>query len=143
MLGPFSLRSAFRTLAVQRSRPVVHSYVVRRQFSVTPQRFAVEPEADFIKNIKHTEFFKKVADKPEVLKALSDLAALVKDMGIDISSKTPPSNKMMFQLATNRKFYTAVRRVTAQLEEAGVDLKAANAIDEIMELSKEISKKDS
>ncbi len=36
---------------------------------------------DFINAIKHTSLFQKLADKPNALKALSDLYALTKEMG--------------------------------------------------------------
>ncbi|KAI0053085.1 hypothetical protein FA95DRAFT_1475875, partial [Auriscalpium vulgare] len=88
----------------------------------TPRRQAAEVPDDFINQIKHTDLFKKLADKPEALKSISDLAELVKSLGIDISSTTPPSNMQMFRLATNRKFIKSVKGVMAELKKAGVDL---------------------
>ena len=58
---------------------------VPRTFSTTPGRLAEEVPDDFINAIKHTSLFKKLADKPDALKALSDLYALTKEMGVLLS----------------------------------------------------------
>lgn len=51
-----------------------------RNFSATPRAQASEEDA-FISKFKHTEIFQKLADKPEVLSALSNFAALLKESG--------------------------------------------------------------
>jgi len=56
-----------------------------RTFSTTPRRLAEEVPDDFINTIKHTSLFQKLADKPDALKALSDLYALTKEMGVLLS----------------------------------------------------------
>ena len=53
-----------------------------RTFSTTPRRLAEEVPDDFINAVKHTALFQKLADKPAALKALSDLYALTKEMGV-------------------------------------------------------------
>lgn len=80
MFGSHSLRVAFRAASTRRLRQPV-SAVPIRFLSATPRRQAAELPSDFLNNIKHTELFKKLADKPEALKALSDLANLVKEQG--------------------------------------------------------------
>ena len=77
-----NLRFAARSLAysrVARYRPAQRQ--VFRTFTTTPRRLAEEVPDDFINAIKHTALFQKLADKPNALKALSDLYALTKEMG--------------------------------------------------------------
>jgi hypothetical protein len=76
------LRFAARSLAFARApryQPT-HCHALRT-FSATPTRPAAEVPDDFINAIKHTSLFQKLADKPNALKALSDLYALTKEMG--------------------------------------------------------------
>jgi hypothetical protein len=85
-VGVLSLRYAARGLALSRTlryqqcQPT-HRRDALRTFSTTPRRLASEVPDEFIDAIKHTELFKKLADKPQALKALSDLYELAKDMG--------------------------------------------------------------
>ena len=87
MLGALSLRYAAKSLVLSRTlrhqyRPTPHRDANGfRKFSTTPRRLASEDPDDFINAIKHTALFKKLADKPNALKALSDLYALTKEMG--------------------------------------------------------------
>ncbi|KAI0320630.1 hypothetical protein OF83DRAFT_1052778 [Amylostereum chailletii] len=123
MFAAHSIHVACRSLSSRSlARPVALSSVSRHQrFSTSPRRLAVEP-SDFINNIKHTELFQKIADKPEALNALKNLATLVQDAGIDITSTVPPSHSQMFRLALNRKFIKGVKTLMAELKDAGIDL---------------------
>jgi hypothetical protein len=95
MLGALSLRYAAKSLVL--SRTLRHQYRPThngdasgfRRFSTTPRRLASEVPDDFINAIKHTALFKKLADKPNALKALSDLYALTKEMGACSFSSFP------------------------------------------------------
>ena len=60
-------------------RPV-HCYSFRA-FSTTPRWQAAEVPDDFINAVKHTPLFQKLADRPNALKALSDLYSMTKEMG--------------------------------------------------------------
>jgi hypothetical protein len=42
--------------------------------------------------------------------------------GLDINSKTPPSQYEMFKLVTNRRFMKAVKRVMDELRAAGLKM---------------------
>jgi hypothetical protein len=85
-LGVLSLRYAARSIALSRTlryqqyQPT-HRRDALRTFSTPPRPLASEVPDDFIDAIKHTELFKKLADKPKALKALSDLYELAKEMG--------------------------------------------------------------
>jgi dihydroneopterin aldolase len=86
-LGVLSLRYASRSLALSRTLRYqqyqsTHRRDARTTFSTTPKRLASEVPDDFIDAIKHTELFKKIANKPEALKALSDLYKLANEMGV-------------------------------------------------------------
>jgi hypothetical protein len=147
MLGALSVRYVAKSLVV--SRTLRHQYQYRptqrnvsHEFSTTPRRLASEVPDEFINAIKHTPLFKKLADKPNALKALSDLYALTKEMGahspfrplprvdtppvpiegLDVNSKTPPSQYQMFKLVTDRKFMRAVKRVMEELKAAGLKM---------------------
>jgi hypothetical protein len=152
-LGVLSLRFAARSLAL--SRPLryqqyqsTHRRDVLRTFSTTPRRLASEVPDDFINIIKHTELFKKIADKPKALKALSDLYEMTKELGaaglsllialllrgcvmltrqlficfegIDINSTTPPSEIRMLKLMTNVKLMRVLKRVIDELKASGL-----------------------
>lgn len=56
-----------------------HNPLSFRNFSATPAPQA-EPDS-FIDRFRHTETFKKLADKPDVLAALSDFAGKMKEQG--------------------------------------------------------------
>ncbi len=88
-LAVLSLRYAARSLALSRTL-LYHQYQPthlrdalrnRESFSTTPRLLASELPDDFINVIKDTELFKRLADKPKALKALSDLYELTKEMG--------------------------------------------------------------
>ena len=84
-LGALSLRYATRSLALSRTlRYQQYQSTHRRDvrtFSTTPRLLASEVPDDFVNAIKHTELFKKLADKPKALKALSDLYEVTQEMG--------------------------------------------------------------
>ncbi|KAH9960495.1 hypothetical protein BC827DRAFT_1208189 [Russula dissimulans] len=103
-----------------------------RTFSTTPRRSAEEAHDEFINAIKHTALFQKLADKPNAIKALSDFYALTKEMGIDVNSM---SQFQMFKLLSNRRFLKAVKRVTDELNEAGLKLNSDDAMQEILGLA--------
>src|SRR5712672_2901106 len=69
-VGVLSLRYAARGLALSRTlryqqcQPT-HRRDALRTFSTTPRRLASEVPDEFIDAIKHTELFKKLADKPQ------------------------------------------------------------------------------
>jgi hypothetical protein len=82
MLGALSLRFATRSLALSRTsryRPLRHHAF--RTFSTTPRRLAEEVPDDFINAIKDTALYKRLAERPSALKALSDFYDLTKEMG--------------------------------------------------------------
>lgn len=80
MLRLLGLQFAVKSIVASRAYHPVH-YRSFRTFSTTPRRQAAEVPDDFINAIKHTPLFQKLADKPNALKALSDLYSLTKDMG--------------------------------------------------------------
>ncbi|KAH9062212.1 hypothetical protein EDB87DRAFT_1787848 [Lactarius vividus] len=134
MLRTLSLRSAIKNLTTSRLHRPVHHYSFRA-FSTTPRWQAAEVPDDFIDAIKHTTLFHKLADKPNALKALSDLYSLTKDMGLDINSTTPPSQYQMFKLVSNRRFVRAAKRVMEELNAAGLKMNSDDALQEIMGLT--------
>lgn len=60
---------------------LAHTPISFRNFSATPTPQASESDA-FLDRFRHTEIFKKLADKPEVLAALSEFAGKMKEQGI-------------------------------------------------------------
>ena len=72
-----------------------------RTFSITPRRQAAEVPDEFLNAIKHTALFQKLADKPDALKALSDLYALTKEMG---------ALSLLVRFCVLRLYYKVTRR---------------------------------
>ncbi|EPQ59370.1 hypothetical protein GLOTRDRAFT_34057 [Gloeophyllum trabeum ATCC 11539] len=114
--------SVLRTGLKSRHTVQVVISVSRRRFHPCPRIQAAESPDSLIANIKNTSLFKKIADKPEALKALSDFAALLQEQGFDASGRNPPSTMQMFKLAANSKFREGARRVVDELQKAGIDL---------------------
>lgn len=90
---------------------------------------------DLFHSFAHTPIFRKIADKPEALIALRDLAALLRHKGIDPTAG-PPSVTQMLRLAASSDFRSAAQRVVTELQNAGVDLKSQDVMQELMALSK-------
>ncbi|KAI0282361.1 hypothetical protein BGY98DRAFT_1094399 [Russula aff. rugulosa BPL654] len=138
-LGVLSLRYVARSLAISRTlrhqqyQPTHRRDALRTTFSTTPSRLASEVPDDFIDAIKHTELFKKIADRPKALKASRTC--------IDVNSMTPPSEIRMFQLVTNLKLMRTVKRVMDELKAAGFKMNSDDALQEIINLAGELPKK--
>ncbi|KAF7981585.1 hypothetical protein HWV62_7798 [Athelia sp. TMB] len=130
ILAPVIMRS---TIGMRRA----HNPLSFRNFSASPTPQASESDA-FIDRFRHTEIFKKLADKPEVLAALSEFAAKMRESGIEMGTGKMPSKMQMLRLATNSDFRTAATKVVEELKKAGVDLNSAEAMQEIMGMQKGI-----
>ncbi|KAI6047341.1 hypothetical protein EDC04DRAFT_2622892 [Pisolithus marmoratus] len=106
----------------------------RRAFSFT-SCVRQNDQQDLYSSFGQTSIFRKVADKPEALIALRDFAALLKDKGVDPTAG-PPSVTQMLRLAANSDFRSAAQRVVTELQNAGVDLKSQDVLQELTALSK-------
>ena len=80
MLRTLGLRFVIKSIAESRTYRPAHRYSFR-MLSTTPRWQAAEVPDDFINAVKHTPLFQKLADKPDALKALSDLYSLTKELG--------------------------------------------------------------
>ncbi|KAH9173417.1 hypothetical protein EDB89DRAFT_2068866 [Lactarius sanguifluus] len=135
MLRTLSLRFAIKSITASRLHRPVHHYSFRA-FSTTPRWQAAEVPDDFIDAIKHTTLFHKLADKPNALKALSDLYSLTKEMGATrYQFYDAPLQYQMFKLVTNRRFVRAAKRVMEELNAAGLKMNSDEALQEIMGLT--------
>lgn len=81
---PSQLRVAAKCLMVQRRHPFVHRRQrnfehCQRGFSQTPQRQAAEDPESILAQLQASPLIRKIADKPEALKALNDFAVLLKE----------------------------------------------------------------
>ncbi|KZP24580.1 hypothetical protein FIBSPDRAFT_1042043 [Athelia psychrophila] len=130
ILAPILLRP---TAGIRRA----HNPLSFRDFSTTPAPQAAESDS-FIDRFRHTETFKKLADKPDVLAALSEFAGKMKEQGIEMGTGKMPSKMQMLRLATNSEFRAAAQKVVEELKNAGVDLNSADAMQEIMGMQKSI-----
>ena len=77
ILAPVVMRS---TIGMRRA----HNPLSFRNFSASPTPQASESDA-FIDRFRHTEMFKKLADKPEVLAALSEFAGKMRESGMSFA----------------------------------------------------------
>jgi hypothetical protein len=78
----FAARSLTSVRTLQYQRHTQAQRYTSRTFSTTPRRLAEEVPDEFMNAIRNTALFQKIADKPGALKALSDLYALTKEMGV-------------------------------------------------------------
>lgn len=122
----FLLRNAARPLTLSS----------RRAFHVTPSRRAVESKEAFFKAFQNTGLFNKLANHPEAAVALQDLAKVLQEKGIDLTTGKPPSTLQMIKLASNAEFRAAAKRVEEELQKAGVDLRSKEVLQEMMDLMK-------
>lgn len=81
---PSQLRVAAKCLMVQRRHPFVHRRQrnfehCQRGSSQTPQRQAAEDPESILAQLQASPLIRKIADKPEALKALNDFAVLLKE----------------------------------------------------------------
>lgn len=81
---PSQLRTAFKCLLVQRRHPLVHKrpVVPHRDFSQSAPREASENPDSIISQLQASPIMRKLADKPEALRALHDFAQLLRDSGL-------------------------------------------------------------
>lgn len=130
-------RIASRTL-LQLRRPTPS---LARNFSRSLPRQAVENEDSFLTNYQNTPLFRKLADKPEALKALNEFAKMLQEqgtstiwymfyfligfIGIDISGSSQPSTSQMIRLAANARFREGAKKVMTELRGAGLDFTSA------------------
>ena len=136
-------------LAVLRPYPPHH---YRQHFSLSPRPQAAESPDSFLATFEHTALFRKLADKPDALSALTDFAKLLQTqgriliiltlhvcvihgfayiVGVDIMSGTPPSMRQMFRMAGNPEFREAAKRVAEELHKAGIEMNSQVCCREI------------
>ncbi|KAG9015494.1 hypothetical protein FRB94_000099 [Tulasnella sp. JGI-2019a] len=72
----------------------------------------------------------KLASSKEAMDALQEMAAIIKDAGIDFTQK--PSRFTMMKLAANAEFRTVAKKVMAEMQKAGVDINPENAMSMFM-----------
>jgi hypothetical protein len=61
---------------------------IRTLHASAPRRAAEDP-ASFIANLKNTQLFRQLADKPDALAAISKLVKLMQEKGEYLSSRPP------------------------------------------------------
>lgn len=83
----------FRTLSCLPLRRLAATHVLRsnpslllpayhpRSFSSSPHRRAAEPDNSFLTNIRNTDLFQKLADKPDALQAISNFSQMLQEEG--------------------------------------------------------------
>ncbi|KAG8710419.1 hypothetical protein FRC08_017189 [Ceratobasidium sp. 394] len=118
-----ALRLAVRHGAQTTRRPVTLTSQNRllRSFSSTPTHRAHEDLDSFMAGFRNSPLFNQLAEKPEILAALSKMAEFLKKSDIDMSS--PPSSMTLFKLATNSEFRELTRNAMEEIRKAGIDLR--------------------
>lgn len=87
VLLPSQLRLAAKCLMAQRRYPLNHirhrdrDHHYQRSFSQTSRREATEDPDSIIAQLQSSPIMRKIADKPEALKALNDFAVIYQDCG--------------------------------------------------------------
>lgn len=135
------LISRFLAAAIRRSvRPALSCrYLPRYHFSTTFQRAAVPSNLSaFQAAFQKTAIFKKLANHPEAISALQDLAKALDGAGrkfisiheqttypslagVDVAGGKQPSTLQMIKLAANSELRAAVKRVAEEMKKADVD----------------------
>jgi len=133
-LGTVLLRKTATLRAVQRlpapSQSSASANVIReRAFSSYSSNRATknaDPYRTFVENFRKSPEMAKLAESPEAMAALRDIAVLMKSAGVDFSAK--PSMYTMMRLSANAEFRTAAKRVMEEFEKAGVKINSENAM---------------
>jgi len=82
--------------------------------------------------------FRQLADKPEALQAIGEMAKLLQSKGIDLTSR--PSMGTLWKLASDPDIMQAARKAQETLNSAGVKLDAREFLSMVRDLPS--SKKD-
>ncbi|KZW04046.1 hypothetical protein EXIGLDRAFT_758349 [Exidia glandulosa HHB12029] len=116
--------------AILAHTPTLPATVSRaRLLSSTRPTGAAEDPSSFIANFKHSPLFRQLADKPEALQALSELAELIKSKGWNLKSNEAPSPITIMRIVSDKEFRAAASKVIDELQKAGVDFKPENALE--------------
>ena len=112
----------------------------RRHFSGTRAARASEDEDSFIHRLQqgNMSLFRQLADKPEALQAIGEMAKLLQSKGIDLTSR--PSMGTLWKLASDPDIMQAARKAQETLNSAGVKLDAREFLSMVRDLPS--SKKD-
>lgn len=121
------LSRALRPALALRRLPAANG--ARRGISTTRPARAAEDPGSFIANFKHSPLFRQLADKPDALRALQELAELIKAKGWNIKADEPPSPVTIMRIASDREFRAAASRVIEELQRAGIDFRPENALE--------------
>ncbi|KAF9468930.1 hypothetical protein BDZ94DRAFT_552645 [Collybia nuda] len=114
----------------------------KRSFSVTPRLAAIPSNLTaFQAAFQKTTIFRKLANHPEAISALQDLAKALDEAGVDLAGGKQPSTLQMMKLAAKSEFRATIKRVSEEMKKAGVDFGSKEVMDEIMGLKKDIDNK--
>ncbi|EJD53766.1 hypothetical protein AURDEDRAFT_180184 [Auricularia subglabra TFB-10046 SS5] len=121
------LSRTLRSALAPRRLPTIQAG--RRHISFTRPARAAEDPGSFIANFKHSPLFRQLADKPEALRALQELAELIKSKGWNFNANDPPSPVTIMRIASDKEFRTAASKVIEELHRAGIDFRPENALE--------------
>ncbi|GAA6013760.1 hypothetical protein JCM10207_008182 [Rhodosporidiobolus poonsookiae] len=103
-----------------------------RSFSTTaPAQASEAPQNPFDsdKFAEHAPLFERIAQSPEVLDAIENMARITHEKtGVDLQGGQKPTLQMMMQLARDPDLRAAAERLMAALKNAGIDVDPRQAL---------------
>ncbi|KAH7106991.1 hypothetical protein BKA62DRAFT_685709 [Auriculariales sp. MPI-PUGE-AT-0066] len=122
------------TLAARIRLHVAAVPMARRHLSSTRPARASEDENSFISQLHKLPFFRQIADKPEALKAIADMAAVLQAKGVNMAER--PSITMLWKLASDPELVAAAKKSSEELEKAGVKMDASTMFSLLKDMPK-------
>lgn len=119
-------------------RDVARSFALssRRAFHLTPSRRSVGKKEALDKILRDSPSFSQLTNDPVAVTAITDLAKVLQQQGIDLTSGKSPSPTQMIRLMMRQDFREATKRVEAELQKIGLDFKSSAVQQEMMNLVK-------
>lgn len=141
LLGPFAATLLRRNGGIIAQRPYRLSLIrCRRSISISPPAGATPYNlSTFTSALQKTAIFQKIADHPQAIAALQEFACILQRDGIDLTCGQPSVFKIM-KLAANSDFKNAMKRVSEELQKAGIDISSPEVMNELLSLRNIIEK---
>ncbi|KAJ6539142.1 hypothetical protein B0H19DRAFT_1269494 [Mycena capillaripes] len=127
-----------------RPRALYHARLPRRTLfglgsKPQPPATAELPELDEAELAKTAEWAQNMfKDKPDAINAIVNVAKVMEESGVAISSGQMPGPMQLLKLANNPKFKEAYAQAQLEFQKAGIDIQSKEIVEQMMKLVKQL-----